>query len=56
MKREGWMLLLPLPLPDTWNIGVLAGAGAVTLDYEASSQKSRAAKQEDSQFLTARDF
>lgn len=50
------MLLLPLLLPDTWNTGVLAGAEAATLDYEASSQNSRAAKQEDPQFLTARDF
>ena len=49
MKREGWMLLLPLFLPDTWNTGVLAGAEAATLDYEASSQNIRAAKQEDPQ-------
>lgn len=29
----------------SWNTGVLAGAGAASLDYEASSQNSRAAKQ-----------
>lgn len=44
LRREGWAFPLPLRLPNTWNADVLAGAEAASLDYEACSQNSRAAR------------